>query len=538
VTALAKSVVVAGVSYAAGTDHTALPVAVVDKIRNPGAWVGGVVPALQAAPLPGEAQIGLADLRTPGRARAALGIDSSVAYSGPGISIPPGWGQHWQAKLAAAERGAGLARVGLVGTSITQGYFASNLRQTSYASRLRRSLQGFAGDGGSGYEGFQRSDVFLSGLPGSAYAHYQASGDAWGFTGTWTTPTWWLGPSLGYLRGTGGSTVRIPFTGTAVDIWWFNVYSSAAWTYRVDTGATVTVTPGAGVGTGDLAVTATTVSGLPAGEHLLTITSGDPGMWLAGITGRNATGVRVDNFGIAGMESAGWANGDPFNSGTYMGGWRNPCDLLIIEGAANDVIKARHTYGNVTTTSGSTTISSVSLRPSDAGRRISGSGIPADALIVSVNDNAGTAVLSANASASASNVTVTLTDPDPVGRWISNIQQYLSGVLDNWYGGGSAVEGKLDVVFLWPLFPTNTGNDPLGAYKRLQSAGRSLAESYGAATVDIGALYHQSWSRWFNEGRAGNAADPAIAGNDAVHPSDAGHELIADTLLKLVRRTS
>lgn len=47
-TALATTVTVGSVVYAAGTDHTAMPSEVVDVVRNPSAWVGGVVPALSA----------------------------------------------------------------------------------------------------------------------------------------------------------------------------------------------------------------------------------------------------------------------------------------------------------------------------------------------------------------------------------------------------------------------------------------------------------------------------------------------------------
>lgn len=73
-TTLAHSVSIGGTTYAASTDHTAMPAAVVDEIRNPGAWTGGTAPALSATPL-GLARIGAADLSTGTRARAALAIN-------------------------------------------------------------------------------------------------------------------------------------------------------------------------------------------------------------------------------------------------------------------------------------------------------------------------------------------------------------------------------------------------------------------------------------------------------------------------------
>jgi hypothetical protein len=73
-TALAKAVFVDGVRYDAGTDHSAMPTAVVDLIRNSDAWIGGVAPAL-SVPLIGKNRITSADLGSAARARAALGID-------------------------------------------------------------------------------------------------------------------------------------------------------------------------------------------------------------------------------------------------------------------------------------------------------------------------------------------------------------------------------------------------------------------------------------------------------------------------------
>ncbi len=77
--ALAQSVVIGHTTYAAGTDHTAMPAVVVDEIRNPGAWVGGVAPALSAPASPGNSRITIGDLlTTAARARAALGLPALI----------------------------------------------------------------------------------------------------------------------------------------------------------------------------------------------------------------------------------------------------------------------------------------------------------------------------------------------------------------------------------------------------------------------------------------------------------------------------
>jgi hypothetical protein len=78
VTALAQSVRIGQTTYAAGTDHTAMPAAVVDQIRNPNAWVGGVAPALSGLPVPGKAQIRPGDLSTPAKAHTALGLGTAA----------------------------------------------------------------------------------------------------------------------------------------------------------------------------------------------------------------------------------------------------------------------------------------------------------------------------------------------------------------------------------------------------------------------------------------------------------------------------
>jgi endoglucanase len=77
VVALTQSIVVNGVSYAAGTDHTVMPPLVVDQIRNPNAWVDGVVPTAPVS-LPGKSRIGAGDLSSASRAREALGLGTAA----------------------------------------------------------------------------------------------------------------------------------------------------------------------------------------------------------------------------------------------------------------------------------------------------------------------------------------------------------------------------------------------------------------------------------------------------------------------------
>lgn len=468
-------------------------------------------------------------------------VDQSVAT---GLYTPSNWGQYWLPALAAAKAGSGLARVSVMGSSTAMGYYSSDLRATSWVERMRASLIAYSSNGGSGFEGMQRSDTFISGAPSGAYNRYKAIGNTWSQVNSWSTPTFWRGPALGYLLGGGGtSTVTIPFTGAALTVWYFD--NGSPWTYSIDGGLPTTVTPGS-----SLAPSTVHASAGSSGSHTVTIASGASGVWLIGVRGCNTTGVVVDNYAIAGMQSGGWNMTDSMQSGQYAGGWHSGFgtnnaatagpgtgspDLLIIQAPTNDVIKAVQTYTNGSTTSSSTTVSSTSLRRADIGRQISGSGIPTGTTITSVSDSAGTAVISNAATATASGVTFTITDPDPATRWLTNIENYLAGVLDNVYGGGTGPTGATDIVFLNPL--VRISSDPQRVLRDFSSKLYGLAQTYGAAVVDIGAQYHQSWSRWFNEGKAGNGNDPTTSGNDDVHASDAGHQYMADQLLTLIQRS-
>lgn len=111
-TALAYSVIVEGTRYAAGTDHTAMPVAHVDEIRNGAAWVGGTAPALSVVPI-GKSHIVAADLSSATKARAALGIAVDLRY---GHIVPTG-----SAPTVAAQAAAGTSATAAVTGKDTAG---------------------------------------------------------------------------------------------------------------------------------------------------------------------------------------------------------------------------------------------------------------------------------------------------------------------------------------------------------------------------------------------------------------------------------
>lgn len=441
-----------------------------------------------------------------------------------GVSIPADWGKNWY--TAVANSTSTVARLGMVGDSVGQGYWASNLRATSYFELLRANATARCGNGGSGYDGMQFSDTFGTGAPVGAYNAYKALGNWWAQTGTWSTPSnWSYGPSAGMLvGGASGSTITRSVVGSSVEVVYLD--NTGPFTVKIDAAAPVTVTPGT-----SFAVSSFTTSGLSSGSHtvVVTATSG-VGPYLMGFSGSNSSGVRADNYSMAGAESAVWSrlNGDPLLSCEYAAGWRRPVDLLIVEmTGANDVYHAVQSVGSVVITAASSTITG-NFSFSMVGRLVTAAGLPPGTSIVSVSPGI-SATLSAAATASSVS-SVTVTNNKVVENWASSMQSYLQGVLDG--GAGTGPFGRTDVLFLIPF--VSAASDSRYIYAQLRSQIWSMANDYGAAVVDLGATYRQSWNQWNYEGKAGNSSNPAVSGGDAAHPSDAGHAYISNLLSSIL----
>jgi hypothetical protein len=125
VTALAYTVYVDGEQYAAGTDHTGMPAAVVDRIRNPLAWVGGTPPALSVVP-DGDARITAADLSSATKAKKALGIEVSLLG---GHVVPTG-----TAPTAAVQAAAGTSATATIAGRDTAGVITLTAGSASTAT--------------------------------------------------------------------------------------------------------------------------------------------------------------------------------------------------------------------------------------------------------------------------------------------------------------------------------------------------------------------------------------------------------------------
>jgi lysophospholipase L1-like esterase len=435
--------------------------------------------------------------------------------------MPDSWGSHWFPALAAAKDGRGTATIAVVGDSVAEGLYASDLSRTSWAELLRTSITGAAASGGSGFQGMSRSETFIDGFPAGASTHYKAiPGDAWAQTGTWRTPTWPYGPGYGALVGAAsGSTVTASFTGTELTIDYADRGSD--WSYSVDGRRSTKIIPG----TSD-AQSSIRVPGLSSGTHQVVITAlGTDGPWLEGITGANDRGVRLDNYSIAGLESGSWNNADSQRSGEFAGGIRNPADLIIYTLGGNDILKAVRTVA-AAPVAGKAEVAGVGWQTIDAGRLVTGPGIEPGTTVVSVDPDTSVATLSRPATSSSSDVALTVTAQDVINAWRSNVLGYLTGLQHT----ASAITP--DIVFLWVPASGNPQTETL--YAQLIAQSRTVAASLGAAVIDVQAATAQPWSAWCAAGRAGNENDPSKSGADGVHPSDAGHRYIADLILKAI----
>ncbi|MFJ5882679.1 GDSL-type esterase/lipase family protein [Kitasatospora cineracea] len=275
-------------------------------------------------------QVPLAQLPADGR-YAPVG---STAVNSVGIYVPPGWGQRWKAKRDAAK--TSKAVVAAVGSSSTQGLYSSDLLATSFVSKLRTSLQGSFGDGGSGFFGTSRSLTFFG--PGATSNAWAAiPGNLASTTGTWSNGNPY-GPGGQYLSTTvpGASITFTKVRGTTIRIYTMSGGGRVGWTYAIDGAAAVSV---ADSGTPSIQVTA--VTGLGPGDHTVTLThNGAAGSSFSpcGVSGENPSGIILNNFGVSGAQTNTFspATNEPYQPTSWNGGPDYPCDLLIYALGAND----------------------------------------------------------------------------------------------------------------------------------------------------------------------------------------------------------
>ncbi|MFJ8923844.1 hypothetical protein ACIREK_30755 [Streptomyces sp. NPDC102415] len=267
------------------------------------------------------------------------GNSLAATPSGPGIYVPPGWGQFWAAKRDAAAAGSGLARVVTLGGSATQGMYASNPRTKSWPGVMASALQAAYGDGGSGFQTTSLSSTVLASGDAAALAAWTTAGAVVTQTGTWTQGGSKYGPGANYIYSdTTGNTLTFKPRGTTVRI--YTVVGSGtrpAMLYSIDGGADVSVAQPSGTA----AIQVTTITGLSNAQHTVVVKVGSAstGQYLSvcGVSGEKASGVIVHNLGLAGATSATFGNNATTAlNATWNGGVDFPCDLAIFTAGPND----------------------------------------------------------------------------------------------------------------------------------------------------------------------------------------------------------
>lgn len=257
----------------------------------------------------------------------------------PGIYVPKAWGtRSWRAALAAniANPAAGQPRLAVVGDSISQGYLCSDPSITSYAALLKTALQTLGGNGGCGYWPATYSDFAVNALAGATLkTAYLAKHCLWVTAGTWSSnPAAGIG-EYALTTTVAGSTITAPtaafFHGRFLDVYTIEGTVAATWTYSIDGGGAVTVTPGAA----NIEVKHTIDMGTDAVHAVVITFTGTGTFFFNGARPRNSAGVIVDNYSKYGATSANYNLGDTYGAG-WNGGAKQPADALIWAFGAND----------------------------------------------------------------------------------------------------------------------------------------------------------------------------------------------------------
>jgi lysophospholipase L1-like esterase len=264
-----------------------------------------------------------------------FGLATMIGRQDLGYYVPPSWGQFWKPKRNGA--GSALATVAAVGSSSTQGLYSSNLLTAPFVSQIMTQLQTQYGNGGSGYFNTARSVLFFG--AGTVVNAWNAiSGNFAQYSGSWGIGTQ-DGPGANFLySSTNGNTITFnAIRGTTIRVYTKSGAGRVNWTYSVDGGAAVSVNDS---GTAGSTVQVTTITGLSTSNHSITLThNGTTGNYFSvyGVTGENATGIVVNNYGLSGAGSSTFTDfTNNYGAGRWSGGPDYKADLVIYALGAND----------------------------------------------------------------------------------------------------------------------------------------------------------------------------------------------------------
>ena len=92
--------------------------------------------------------------------------------------------------------------------------------------------------------------------------------------------------------------------------------------------------------------------------------------------------------------------------------------------------------------------------------------------------------------------------------------------------------GTTDLMIVLPHI--GTFDSATSLYQDYVARARGLAEGFNAALVDMWTIGRNSWNLWNGLGYWADSTNPGPAGADSVHPSDAGHQFIYNTIYPII----
>lgn len=274
-------------------------------------------------------------------AQLIYGLPRGMPKSRPNLYVPEGWGETWL--RARAEASTRPVIVGLIGDSVGKGTDASPQFNRSWPGILRSRLQARHGDGGSG---FVTTD--LAGTP-----HVVA-------TGAWTTAPGFGVPSRGGPGGVSwrptvagnGATLTYTVRGSSLAVLLKTAPSFGTFNVSVDGGPDTPVALNSAV-----SVLSHPVTGLTSGDHTVRVTATTGNGEVFGVTGRNPTGVILDNWSGGGASitvTASFGLLTPTVSGTGSPTFASDTlaqmgvpDVFMLALGVNDVLAAAPTQESI-----------------------------------------------------------------------------------------------------------------------------------------------------------------------------------------------
>lgn len=300
-----------------------------------GRWVAETGPAARTAQAftvtTGGTTVAIAVTGAAGFGQHLVDLD---AHGDPYITRPRGWGSRWFAALDEAD--TRLVRAAGLGDSVTCGLFADD-HDLGWFGRVRTPMQAEWGDGGSGWLDWFNTAVGGFGGPGGPNNGDTTQTGAWtevpgGINGNTRRPT---------VAGSGATMTFHP-RGSALDIVTRTDPTFGRYDYAIDGAAAVQVPQNAAAAVSILPVATT------PGSHSVVITAAAGQCRIAGIRGKNATGLMFDNLSIGGrsivsqgvgldVAAEGMAGATTLSATFDMA---PPLDLIMVALGVNDAVAA------------------------------------------------------------------------------------------------------------------------------------------------------------------------------------------------------